>query len=88
MKFSYSETFVGRYFIYCEISVRRNIRTPKIPTAELPSDEFSLRRNFFRAKTPYGKISYGELSHAEISYGEISGHGFGARIFRRRQICG
>ena len=73
-KFPYGEISIRRIGFYGEISVRRNIRTAKFPTAKYPYGEISLRRNFLTAKFPYGEISYGDISYGEISYGEISCH--------------
>ena len=72
-KFSYGGASIRRTYFYGEISVRRNIRTAKFPTAKFPYGEISLRRNVLMANFPYSETFYGEVSHGEISYGEFSG---------------
>ena len=53
-----------RFFIFSEISLRRNFHAPKIP-----GDEYSRRRIL-----PAAKIHGGEKSHGENSRGENPAH--------------
>ena len=55
LKLPYSE------LILRQISVRRNIRTVKFPTARFPYGKVSFGRNFLTEKFPYGEISDGEI---------------------------